>query len=349
VRFRSGATLFLPVLSLGLGVFGCTRYVTLERLPQAYYQTAPPTRDISTDLEGAFQAVKRIRVTAVYDHYGFSPESAPLEGVPLSPQVMARAVDTFSSSTSREASAVQIAQTGLRVTLLTNDHALQFPDTLLEYAEASEEERAAREPRTVHRVSVKRTQYDMVVDRDALYVFQILAEDARSDLAALGVLYPNEVGSRSLSILRVPVGDSERLSWGSFVYVLGHPGGFPLVTRGIVSDPGRQSLSSFIIDGLWNEGTSGGPILAIRGDDESLEWVGMARAAAGKLEHRLVPDPEVIPGEDKRVPYDGRIYLEEVQRILYGISFSVPMSEIREFMDRNRDRLRRGGWALPSF
>ena len=90
--------------------------------------------------------------------------------------------------------------------------------------------------------------------------------------------------------------------------------------------------------------------MAVRGEDGSLEWVGVARAAAGRVEHRLVPDPEAIEDlVDGRLLYEGRIYLEETQRILYGISLSVSMTTIREFIDRNRDELERLGWGVPSF
>ena len=336
------------LLVLGLTSSGCTRYVTADRLPQAYYQTAPPLRDVSKILEESFLAVKRIRVTGIYDHYRFSPASAPLEGDRLSPEVLARAVDTFETSTSKAASAVQIAQAGLKVTLLTCQHAIQFPDTVLEYSDTSGTG-LPEGPRAIHRVSIKRSQYNLVADRTFLFPFEVLAEDAQADLAFIGTVYPLNAQHRALATLPARMGDSDRLSWGSFVYVLGHPGGYPMVTRGIVSDPGRSSLSSFLIDGLWNEGMSGGPILAIRGDDGALEWVGIARAAAGRVEYRLAPDPEMVPSQDERLLYEGRIYLEEVQRVLYGISLSVPMTEIRGFMNRNRAELRSRGWALPTF
>lgn len=347
-----GASAVSPVaaaLFFGLTASGCTKYVALDRLPQAYYQTAPAPQDVSGALEEAFEAVKRIRVTGVYDHYRFSPESAPLDGDRLGPDVLARAVDTFSSSTSREASAVQVAQDNLKVTLLTNQHATQFADTLIEFAEAEADGHATTGRRAIHRVSIKRNQYNLLVERNRIQPFEVLAGDGLIDLALLGTVYPTDADRRALSVLPAPMGASERLSWGSFVYVLGHPGGFALVTRGIVSDPGREATSSFLIDGLWNEGTSGGPILAIRGDDGSLEWVGIARAAAGRVEHRLAPDPELIQSWDQPLLYEGRIYLEEVQTILYGISFSVPMTSIRDFMNRNRANLRNRGWALPVF
>ncbi len=347
MRCAPSAALAAATLLLVAATHGCTRYVTLDRVPQAYYQTSFPTHDLSGPLEEAFRAVKRIRVTGVYDHYRFSPESAPREGDRLGAGVLARAVDTSNSSISREASAIQIGMAGLRITLLANHHAIHFPDTLVEYVQAVGEGVPPAGRRVIHRVSVKRNQYNLIMDRAGIQPFEVLVRDVPSDLALIGATFATEAESQTLSVLRVPVGDSERLSWGSFVYVLGHPGGYPMVTRGIVSDPRREATPSFLVDGLWNEGTSGGPILAIRGDDGSLEWVGIARAAAGRTEHRLAPDAELIESQDQRLLYEGRVYLEEVQRILYGISLSVPMTTIRAFIDRSRADLRKRGWALP--
>jgi S1-C subfamily serine protease len=332
----------------GLAGTGCVRYVTVDQAPQAHYQTAFPGHDVSGPLEEAFRAVKRIRVTGVYDHYRFPPGTAPLEGDPLGPDVLARAVDTFTNSTSREASAVQIAKANRRITLLTNQHAVHFPDTVVEYAATAGRPRPTTPGRRrIDRISVKRDQFNLVMDRTGIQPFEVLARDVQADLALIGASYPMGTEASVLSVLPVRVGDADRLSWGSFVYVLGHPGGYPIVTRGIVSDPRREATASFLIDGLWNEGISGGPILAVRGEDGSLEWVGIARAAAGRIEHRLAPDPEAIQSMDQRLLYEGRIYLEEVQRILYGISLSVPMTTIRTFINRSREDLRRRGWEVP--
>jgi S1-C subfamily serine protease len=332
----------------GVAGTGCARYVPVDRGPQAYYQTAFPAYDVSRQLDQAFRAVKRIRVTGVYDHYRFAPETGLREGDFLGADVLARAVDTFTNSTSREASAVQVARANRRITLLTNQHAIHFPDTVVEYAGVAGRGRPVPPgPRRIESVSVKRDQYNLVMDRTGIQPFEVLARDVAADLALIGASYPADAEAEVLSILQVQVGDADRLSWGSFVYVLGHPGGYPIVTRGIVSDPRREATGSFLIDGLWNEGISGGPILAVRGQEGRLEWVGVARAAAGRIEHRLAPDPEAIQDLDQRLLYEGRIYLEEVRRILYGISLSVPMTTIREFINRNRADLRRRGWETP--
>jgi hypothetical protein len=352
---RSAFLVLAAVFLTGGGPSGCTRHVFVNRTgspgPQSYYLTAFPDRDIPGQIEEAFRAVKRIEVTGVYEHFRFSPEAAPQEGDRLGPDVLARAVETFSSSVTRQASAVQVARSNQRITLLTNQHVLDLPDTLVEYVQvAGRTASTPSVPRPIEQISVKRRQANLVADVAGIHPFEILAQNGESDLALLGASYPAGTGAELLSVLQTRIGDAERLSWGSVVYVLGHPGGYPIVTRGIVSDPGQRVTGSFLIDGLWNEGISGAPILAVRGEDGSLEWVGVARAAAGRVEHRLVPDPEAIEDMvDDRLLYEGRIYIEETQRILYGISLSVSMTTIREFVDRNRDELERLGWRVPSF
>lgn len=337
------------LLALLAGVYACTggnRYIPVGRPPQAYYQTALPTRDVSQDLERAFQAVKRIRITAVYDHFGFRPETAPREGERLREELLARAPDTSWDSSSREASAVQIGHRALRATLLANAHAVRFPDTVVEYGPPDRLGRTVGR-RPILRVSILRSQGNLLLDRQGILPFRVLATDRARDLALLGVEYPADAPPSAFALLEARPGDARRLAWGSFVYVLGHPAGYPLITRSIVSDPNRTAGGSFLLDGLWNEGISGGPVLAVRGTDESLEWVGIARAAAGRTEYLLAPHPDLAKGEESRLPYDGPIYLEWRQRILYGIALTVPMDAIRPFLDRHRADLERQGWPVP--
>jgi hypothetical protein len=98
-----------------------------------------------------------------------------------------------------------------------------------------------------------------------------------------------------------------------------------------------------------NEGTSGAPIFAVRGDSDELEWVGMARAAAARTEYRLVPGADAGRAQDPRLPYDGPIFLREEEVIRYGIAFSVPVSEIRAFARDQRATLREARYPIPGF
>jgi hypothetical protein len=207
------------------------------------------------------------------------------------------------------------------------------------------------EKRRIQSVSILVERITWVVGLPELGSVEVLASDNEGDLVFLGVEYPEERVRRDLPVLDVPLGDPARLSWGSFVYVLGFPAGYRMVTRGIVSDPRDESdlTRSFTIDGVWNRGMSGGLVLAIRGDGGGLEWVGLARAAAVGTERRLVPEEGAETQYEPWVPYDGRIYLEETQRILYGITLSISLTAIRRFADQYRDRLGEQGYALSRF
>ena len=144
----------------------------------------------------------------------------------------------------------------------------------------------------------------------------------------------------------VSAGDPSELAVGSFVYVLGYPGGYRMVSRGIAT-PLDDGQDGFVVDGNWNQGVSGGPVLAIRDDGDALEWIGIARAATAVLEPRVVPAPSAVEDYDPRLPYEGPVFLEETLRIQYGVTLSVPMTVIRRFMQRNRSRLDQRGYAVP--
>jgi hypothetical protein len=344
----------LPALVLigllaGLTVTGCTRYVEADRGPQAYYQTGFPIHDTSGELERALESVKRIRVNTLYQTYLFDEATAPSETVRITNEVLATATDTVISDRSRAATAVLVAKEEGRLVLLTADHAVHFPDTIVERYGPEGAGVVVGETRTLRSVSVLTQRTNWVVGLPELDPFRVLARDEVNDLAFIGVEYgelPEEGGPRVLS--QAP-GRPDRLSWGSFVYVLGYPSGYPMVTRGIVSDPQGEQAGAFVIDGLWNEGMSGGLILAVRGDGSGMEWVGMARAAAARTEDVLVPEEGAHDGREPWMPYEGPIFLEEVRRIQYGITLSVPMHAIRRFADRHRSQLREDGYELPRF
>jgi len=327
--------------------------------PQAHYQTAFPQYDTSGELERVFASVRRILAEVTYETYLYPLESAPTEADLQDPGFQIAAPDTLVSQQDRAATAIVLARRGRSFTLLTVDHGTHFPDTLVGYFPRerpgegrlppvrSPERPGEPEPRRVERISVKTAEVFRIFGLPDLRSFQVLARSPFDDLALLGVEYPAGLEPGEDRVLPIPAGESERLSWGSFVYVMGYPQGYPMVTRGIVSAPGDPVLGSFLVDGLWNRGMSGGAILALRGDGSGMEWVGMARAAAASRETRLRPEHEELEREDLGRRYDGPLYLDQVSRIDYGITLSIPMSTIREFLDRERERLDALGYSVP--
>ena len=88
---------------------------------------------------------------------------------------------------------------------------------------------------------------------------EVLAIDRKSDIAILGKEIEGEKPN-NIKVFPYLMGDSKELEWGSFVYIMGFPLGHAMITRGIVSDPYKIRKGSFLIDAVFNQGFSGGPV-----------------------------------------------------------------------------------------
>jgi hypothetical protein len=308
---------------------------------QAHYQTAFPQHDTSGDLERAFASIRRVLAEVTYETYLFPPETAPTRAEVEAPGFRIEAPDTVRSQQDRASTAVVVGRRGRRYTLLTVNHGVDLarpPGTPPGQVEPE---------RRVDRISVKTLEVFRIFGLPDLRTFQVLARAPLDDLALLGVELPPGVEVDESPVLPFPAGQPDRLSWGSFVYVLGYPQGYPMATRGIVSAPGQPIRGNFLVDGLWNRGMSGGAIFALRGDGRGMEWVGVARAAAAGTEVRVRPPQETLDREEVGRLYTGPLFLDQVSRIQYGITLSIPMTTIRSFLDRERAGLEGQGWAVP--
>jgi S1-C subfamily serine protease len=336
-RCRRGAVL-LAVAALPAGAAlllgGCSkRYVLTERGTQAYYQTGWPQHDTSQQLERILATMKRVQITGYYETFRFAAEDQITERDIRVRTTYRRALERFTFDHSKAGTATVIGRAGNSVRLITNEHVTRLPDTLIVYFGEERDAPPGRQAqRYVESVSIRTNQTNVVLGLPDAGPFRVLAADSIADIALLVV----ELGPRAIpeavQVLRVPIGDPSRLVWGSFVYVLGFPRGHRMVTRGIVSDPGRRPDDAFLLDGMFNRGISGGLILAVRGDTGALEWVGMATSASGQAEFLLMPDRRQVEEDGMLLPYEGRLYMERATRIDYGITFSVPMGAIQRFL-----------------
>jgi hypothetical protein len=347
VRGRSVG--YLGFALAGISACGGPPSVALDAGPQAYYRTGYPLHNASPALERVLASVIRIHVTVAYENYLFPADVAPTVADLADAGVGRRAAERVSVIRSREATAVVVGSRSGRVTLLTARHAVHHPDTVYEYFGGAE--RAARQAdlARIRSLLVKRRQTNVVIGPGEVRSFEILAHDEPMDLAFIGYRASFREGTQAVRPLSVRGGDAARLSWGSFVYVLGYPAGYPMVTRGIVSVAPERGRGGFVVDGLWNDGMSGGLILGVRGQGGDLEWLGMVRAAAAEVEPRLVAPERAIDGHDYDLPYQGPIFLEETLRIRYGIMLPVSITEIRRFVDRHRPEVRRAGYEVNRF
>lgn len=347
VEFRRSLVARAVPMLIALWVGGCVRYVSDETLPQAYYRTGSPRRDVSRDLERILESVVQIRVDATYVMYVYPTGDAPTVGQLRRSGVTDRAESVRILDRSRSATAVLVSRSQRRILLLTAGHTVHVPDSVADFLDGEGGGLAnAPDTRRVRSIGILRSRENFVVGLPGLEPFRVLVHDSERDLAFLGMQYPPDEDLTRVRVLTAEPGDSRRLSWGSHVYMLGYPAGYRMVTKGIVSNPEADPAASFVVDGLGHEGMSGSPIFAVRGTDERLEWVGVARAAAVAIEEELVAE-EGTEVHDPWIPYRGPVYLRPVARPHLGITLSRSIRQIRTFANESRDRLRDMGYAPP--
>lgn len=309
----------------------CTRqYLVGDTGPQAYYQTGFPIRDTSADLARIAESIHRIGVTSYYTTYRFSREDSVTDAVVRNPAVLARARERYTFDHSKAGTASVLAADSRGVTFITNHHVTRTPDTLIVMFGSG---RASGGPSgVVESISIRTMQRSYVFGLPEARPFRVVAKDSAQDLALIRADLPGADRRPGIRVLRTSLGDASQLAWGSFVYVIGYPKGYRMVTRGIVSDPGYAGGDSFLLDGLFNRGISGGLILAVRGDTGVLEWVGIATSTAAQTEYLLLPESRDSAEEGLLLPYEGRLYMELATRIEYGVTFPVSAGAIRGFL-----------------
>ncbi|TVQ10528.1 MAG: serine protease [Balneolaceae bacterium] len=351
-RLRPGFSRLVLLFILfvaGLSVACQTRYVITDMGVQAYYQTNHPLQDTSRDIAKIFESVKRVNVVGYYSTFLFSEDAGVTEKDVNRAETYNKAVSQFAYTQSKAGTATVIARSDNNLILITNDHVVSFPDTLVFFYDQDEQQTGRRgraSEKIVERISIRVSQINMIFDMPRFGPFQIVSRDKNNDIALIAVKIPDEESLQRTSILSVGIGDPEKLNWGSFVYVFGYPKGYKMVSRAIVSDPNRDRLSGFLIDGQFNEGISGGLILAIRAETGEMEWVGMARAASASSKVVLVPVEKNVEDYAFHQSYTGEVFLDVITQIEYGITIPVSMKAIQNFFRREDRRLRDEGYYL---
>jgi len=140
------------------------------------------------------------------------------------------------------------------------------------------------------------------------------------------------------------------LGWGNFVYILGFPIGSKMVTRGIISKAPHDSRDDFMIDALFNRGSSGGIILAVRDGIPNFELIGLAKSVSSKSEVILVPTDNLLDVYNApQVPYQGDVYIQKESRINYGLTYAVSARSLKKFFMVNEQLFLSKGYSFNHF
>ncbi|HEY6626165.1 MAG TPA: serine protease, partial [Ignavibacteriaceae bacterium] len=232
-----------------------------------------------------------------------------------------------------------------KVGILTCTHIVEFPDTIISYFPDAEGN------------FTKNIQVVFIKERQSIYAagfpegsqFELLVSDKKSDIALIGKDY-YVLSDLKFPVFNYPIGKAKELDWGSFVYIFGYPINYQMVTKAIVSNPGRDESGSFLVDAVVNNGMSGGLVLAIRDGVPNFEMVGMIQWVPEEEENILVP--KALKNNERYnpiVPYKGEEYVKRFSSIRYGIARVISAEKISSFLKENSSTLSKKKYFLDRF
>jgi len=306
------------------------------------YDSEFPSQNASNEIERITHSVKKLYCVSSYTTYQFKKE-AKITTYHLRQGAYKKAAwGVISTNETTFGTATIIGFTNSHVALLTCAHITHSPDTLIAYYETNEADPLLY----VKSFSVKEKQENWVKDLSSFGSFPVLAADLSSDIAILGKKSENLTDT--VLPFPYPAGKAKELEWGSFVYVLGYPLGNLVVTKGIASLLPKRPSGEFTLDALLNKGYSGGIILAIRDGVPNFELVGIVKTVNSSTDQYLKPEK----GDHQYIdymPYTGDLYIGKSDMIQYGLNSVVPFEVIKDFYQKYRMELVKGGFNLDEF
>jgi len=329
------------ILFLIIFIVSCSSSEKTTEKVQVYhgYTSIFPNQEVSDELELISKSLVLINNLTFYNNYLFLDSTVTKKDIKekdVSNHVMMQSTINKTSS----GTGTIIGINGNNVALLTAAHIVSYPDTIITY----------------HIKDGKPTDYIesiMIKKRQNLYSnlpeggrLKLIASDSKSDIAIVGNKFTN-IDPIRFPVFSFKLGDASDLDWGDFVYVFGYPMHNKIVTRGIVSMPNKNKLDNFLIDALINRGSSGGLVLAIRGEAPNFELVGIVSSVPAEKKFVLSPantsrDINLLPG----TIYDGEMKVEKLDGIRYGIGRIVSSEGIKKFLNDYEGELHSKGYII---
>ncbi len=332
-----------------IGMFsGCTReihYTEPAKFTDGSYDSEFPDVPTSEKLQEIMETVKLMSTLAFYEGYEFDPESFILEEQLNDDLIQKKALQKFHFNQPATGTATVVYRSGRKVALLTCAHIIDFPDTAITFFRNAEGDLT----KYIRTISFKIRQNINVIDFHLGGDFKILASDRYNDIALIGkdmtVSTPYII-----PVFNFGLGNSDELTWGNFVYIIGYPRGEKMITSALVSQPTRDKKSTFVLDAVFNRGFSGGIVLALRDGVPNFEFVGMTKSVPAETKYYLAPDKsyKLLESSLQEV-YKGDPRIESYENIYYGITYAVTVNKIMEFINKNSVVLEQEGFKTENF
>lgn len=327
-------------------IFTNCSFTTYEKvyptLGDGKYDSEFPYKSTSDELNKISETIQRVNTTAFYKIYLFDKKDnirlIDLENKKISSLAEKEALADNSAS----GTAVTVYSQNGNVALLTCAHTITFPDTII----AFQYDDLGVATNYIESISIKEKQVIYVAGFPAGSQVEVLAIDNHSDIALIGRKYGAQNGIFFPSF-NYPLGKAKEVEWGTFVYLVGYPINFKIITKAIVSSPRRDDAGSFLVDAVINPGFSGGLVLAIRDGVPNFELIGMVQWVPEEEESLIYPENlKTKSTYNPVVPYDGNFYVRKHSSIRYGIAKIIPVESIMTFLNENKVYLNEKGFYI---
>lgn len=298
-----------------------------------YYRILDPVWDPQKDFEHAKNVIKRIQTTTYYTTYFFDSDQHISRKILQFQKVQKLSRNKRDFVDSGTGTAIALTKSLERILLITCDHVVDANDTIYVYRD----NKLKTFDSPLKSVSILNKVDYLLFDSPELSSFTVLATEPENDLALIvGRLPDNKNNPYYIETLKFELGTEKRMRWGSIIYAFGFPMGFKMMTKGLVSDPQKESHFYILSDIQFNPGISGGLVLAINGETNKFEWVGLASSASSTAEFVLSPKTNALNEQEDFQIYTDTIFVQRKKNINYGITRSVKATIVKDFLKKSK-------------
>lgn len=306
------------------------------------YDSEFPYKSTSEELKKISETIQRINTTAFYKIYIFpAQENITIEDL-KNIEPSQKAERELIADNSASGTGIVVYSENGNVALITCAHTLSFQDTI--YAFRLNDD--GTYSKYLESVLIKDKQVVYVAGFPEGSQLDILAVNSEYDLALIGKSY----GSQQrvfYPVFKYSRGNAKEVEWGTFVYLLGYPINYKMITKAIVSCSKKEGDGSFLVDAVINPGFSGGPVLAIRDGVPNFELIGIVQWVPEEEESLVYP--QLLKNHSSYnpvVPYKGDLFVKKHKSIRYGIAKVIPVENILKFIFLNKAELNKKGFHI---
>jgi hypothetical protein len=325
---------------------GCTAVYdsVYPTLSDGKYDSEFPYKSSSEQLEDISNSINLLNSIAFYTGYVFDENSRLTRKNISQTDIESAAVEKVYFNRTASGTATLIYSGDGSILYLTVAHIVAFPDTVYSYFINPD----GGVSEYIESISIKSRQSNYIPDLPDGGELDIILMDKNIDVALLGKKIDPKAAF-ALNPFKYPWGSSSELEWGTFVYVFGYPMNYKMITKALVSNPKREK-NIFLIDAVFNKGSSGGIVLAIRDGVPNFELVGLVRSVPADFQLNLHPfTKEHDIDFNPQIPYKGEVYVEKEQVIRSGIVKVIGIEAVKDFIGKHLSYLRSKGYYLSGF